>query len=159
MNGRQQVISRLVAWSASSIRRQGGLDPINQDGPVSRDLVRTLGVSDAVFEEHLMGVYQYWIDVMLQSGDKAGALRLMREALHSEAWKHISPSIVANTWLAAARLYSEQGRYLQSAACTARAIAVRPIIVGRPVKRIASHLGLLGKNKASNLTPCANDHE
>ena len=141
-NSRQQVTSILVAWTASEMRRAGEPDPTSQGPEVTRELLRTLGVSDAIFEAHLMGVYQYWIEVMLQSSDNAGALQVLREARESEAWKHINKSIVANTWLAAARLYSEQGRYLQSATCAARAFAVRPIIAGRPIKRIASRLGL-----------------
>ncbi len=88
-----------------------------------------------------MGVYQYWIEVMLQSGDRAGALRVMREALESQSWEHINRSVVANLWLAAARIHSEQRQCLQSAVCTARAFAARPVIAGRPLKRVASRLG------------------
>lgn len=147
-NARQQVISRLVAREASAIRRQGGRDPVDQQEPVSREQLRSLGVGDAIFEQQLMGIYQYWIEVMLRSGDNDGALRMMRHALESEPWRHVSRSVVANLWLAAARLYSEQGRYLQSAACTARALAVRPVIAGRPIKRIASQLGILNNGAA-----------
>ena len=146
-NARQQVISKLVALAASEIRRAGGRDPIDQSEPVSRELLRKMGVSDVLFEDHLMGVYQYWISVMLQSSDKAGALRVMREALESEPWEHVSKSIVANTWLAAARLYSEQGRYLESMNAVARAVAVRPMVAGRPIKRVASRLGLVNENR------------
>jgi glycosyltransferase involved in cell wall biosynthesis len=144
-SARQQVISRLVAWSASAIRRAGGTDPICQEEPVSRELVRSLGVSDEVFERSLLGVYQYWIDVMLQASDKAGALRVIREALESQSWNHINKSILANTWLVAARIYFEQRRPLQGINCAARALAIRPIIAGRPIKRIAGRLGLLNK--------------
>jgi hypothetical protein len=139
---RQQVISILVAWDASSIRRAGGRDPVDQGEPVSRDLLRRMGVSDAVFEESLMGVYQYWIDVMLQASDRAGALRVISD-LESQSWRHINKSIVANTWLAAARIYSEQGRYLRSVSAIARALATRPVIAGRPIKRIVSRLGFV----------------
>jgi hypothetical protein len=105
-----------------------------------------MGVSDAVFEQSLMGVYQYWIGVMLQMSDKAGALRVMREAMQSQSWSHISKSTMANTWLAAARIYSEQGCYLQSISAVARALAARPIIAGRPIKRAAERLGLLSND-------------
>ena len=121
-SARQQVISRLVAWSASAIRRAGGSEPISEGEPVSRDLVRSLGVSDELFERMLMGVYQYWIDVMLQASDKTGALGVMREALEPQSWKHINKSIVANTWLAAARICFEQGRRLRGMKCMARAL-------------------------------------
>ncbi len=147
-NARQQVISRLVAWSASAIRRAGGSDPVCQEAPVSRELARSLGVSDELFERSLLGAYQYWIDVMLQASDKTGALRVMKEALTSQPWKYINKSIIANMWLAAARLYFEQGRRLPGINCTARALATRPIIAGRPLKRLASRLGLLNKGTA-----------
>jgi hypothetical protein len=148
---RQQTISRLVAVSASAIRRAEGSDPVCQEAPVSRDLVRSLGVSDAVFEESLMGVYQYWIDVMLQGSDKAGALRVMCEALESQSWKHVNKSIVANMWLAAARIHFEQARRVQGIKCMARALAVRPIIAGRPFKRLVGRLGLVKKNSGSGV--------
>ena len=142
-HARQQVISRLVALAVSEKRRAGERDPIDQEEPVSLGLARSLGVSDAVFEASLMGVYQYWIDAMLQAGDKAGALSIMRQALESQSWKHLNRSIVANTWLAAAQIHSEQGSYWRSMSCVARAVAARPIIVGRPVKRLANTLGFL----------------
>jgi glycosyltransferase involved in cell wall biosynthesis len=145
---RQQVISRLVAWSASAIRRAGGSDPICQQGLVNSELVRSLGVSDQVFERMLMGAYQYWIDVMLQASDKAGALRIMREALESQSWKHLNKSTLANIWLAASRIYFEQGRRLQGISCAARALAARPVIAGRPIKRLVGRLGLLNKRAA-----------
>jgi hypothetical protein len=148
---RQQIISSLAAWAASAQRRAGKPDPIDQEEPVSRDLLGTLGVSDAVFEKSLMGVYQYWIDVMLQAFDQAGALRVIHEALESQSWKHINKSIVANTWLEAARIYFEQGRHLQGINCTARALAVRPIIAGRPIKRLAHRTGLLNTDSKSNV--------
>jgi hypothetical protein len=151
-SARQQVISRLVALAVSEQRRAGEPDPINQEEPVSRDLLRTLGVSDAVFEKSLMGVYQYWIDVMLLASDKAGALRVMREALDSQSWRHIDKSIVANTWLAAAQIYFEQGRLLKGMRCAVRALAARPIIAGRPLKRLARRMGLLNAGGASSVT-------
>ena len=148
VNTRQQVISSLGAWAASAIRRAGGRDPIDQEEPVTRELLTSMGVSDAVFEEHLIGVYLYWIDVMLQSSDGAGALRVMREALESQPWRHISKSLLANTWLAAARIYSRQGRYLRSVKAIARAIATRPVVAGRPIKRIAGRLRLFNNGAA-----------
>jgi glycosyltransferase involved in cell wall biosynthesis len=146
MNIRQQVISILGAWAAANIRRAGGHDPTDSGEVVSLDLLKSMGVSDAVFEETLMGVYLHWIDVLLKASDKAGALGVMREALESQSWKHINKSIIANTWLAAARVYCQQGRYLQSLNAGARALAIRPIIAGRPLKRIASRLGLVNRN-------------
>jgi glycosyltransferase involved in cell wall biosynthesis len=139
---RQQAISVLASWAASKVRRAGGHDPVGPETPVTRDLLRRMGVSDAVFEEHLMGIFQYWINVMLQSADTVGALHVIREALESQRWRHISRSILANTWLEAARIYLEQGRYVQCAASAARAFAVRPIIAGRPVKRLVRQMRL-----------------
>jgi hypothetical protein len=147
-NIRQQVISILGAWVAANIRRAGGHDPTDAAEVVSLDLLRRMGVSEAVFEKSLMEVYLHWIDVMLQASDKVGALRVMREALESESWKHIHRSILANIWLDAARIYSEQGCYLQSMGAVARALAIRPIIAGRPIKRIASRLGLRNRNNS-----------
>ena len=143
-HAQQQVISVLAAWAASAIRRAEGRDPICQEEPVSRDLLTRLGVSDAVFEKSLMGVYQYWIGVMLQMSDQAAALKVLHEVL-GQSWSHIDKSIVANAWLLAARIYSEQGRHLQSMKARARALATRPIIAGRPFKHIVSRLGLLSE--------------
>jgi hypothetical protein len=150
-NARQQVISRLVALAASEIRRAGQPDPIDPEETVNCDLLRKMGVSDAVFEQSLMGVYQYWISVMLQASDKAGAISMIREAMQLQSWRHIDNSIVANTWLAAARIYSEQGSYLQSLGAVARAFAIRPIIAGRPIKRFASRLGLIRNGGGSSV--------
>lgn len=149
-NVRQQVSSILGAWAAANIRRASGYDPTDSAEVISRKLLSSMGVSDAVFEESLMGAYIYWIDMMLQGSDKAGALRLMREALESQPWKHINNSIVSNMWLAAAYINFEQGRRLQGISCASRALAARPIIAARPIKRIASRLGFLNKGDRSS---------
>jgi glycosyltransferase involved in cell wall biosynthesis len=140
-NIRQQVISILCAWAAAAIRRRGETDPTDTSAIVNRELMRSLDVSDATYEASLMNVYLYWIDVMLQGSDKPAAVRIMREALESEPWEHINRSLIANNWLAAARIYSEQGDRLQSLYCAARAVATRPVIAGRPIKRLVSHMG------------------
>jgi glycosyltransferase involved in cell wall biosynthesis len=145
-NIRQQVISILGAWAAASIRRAGGLDPTDGVEAVNRELLRSMGVSDVIYENALMEVYQYWIDVMLQASDKAAALRVMREALESQSWKHVNRSVVANMWLDAAGICSEQGTYWRGMFCVVRALAVRPIIAGRPVKRIFTRVARLTKN-------------
>jgi hypothetical protein len=149
---RQQVISSLAAWAASAQRRTGRPEPIDQEEPISRDQLRTLGASDAVFEKSLMGVYQYWIDMMLQASDRAGAVRVMREALETQSWKHINNSIVSNMWLAASEIYFEQGRRFQGINCAARGLAARPIIAGRPIKRLIRRLGLLNTGDSSGMT-------
>ena len=140
-NIRQQVISILCAWAAAAMRRRGETDPTDTSAIVNRELLRRMDVSDGKYEASLMNAYLYWIDVMLQSSDKSAAVRIMREALESESWEHINRSVIANTWLAAAQIYSEQGERLQSLYCAARAVATRPVIAGRPIKRLASRAG------------------
>ena len=139
-NLRLQVISILAAWAASLIRRSGGMDPISDETVVNRDLIRRLGVSDEVFEASLMGAYQDWIHVMIKGSDDAAALELVQEALGSEPWKHIERPALANIWLTAAGIHYRQGRPLNALASMGRAILIRPLVAGRPLKRAVNSL-------------------
>jgi Glycosyl transferase family 2 len=135
---RQQHFGVLAAWAASSIRRAGGVDPIRQEHPVSRDLLRSMGVSDATIEQCLTDAYHYWINALLQVGDDTAVLQVIREARESRSRKHVDKSIRANLWFASAGIHYRQGHPLAALVSLAHAIWARPIVVGRPLKRAAT---------------------
>jgi Glycosyl transferase family 2 len=136
-NIRQQQIGTLAAWAASVIRRAGGLDPVCQEQPVSRDLLRSMGVSDAIIEQYILAAYCYWISALLQGGDDTAALQLICEAMESRSRKHADESIEANLWLALAGIHYRQSHRLAALGSVARAIWNRPAVAVRPLKRAA----------------------
>jgi Glycosyl transferase family 2 len=137
-NVRQQHLGVLAAWAASSIRRTGGMDPVCQEEPVSRDLLRSMGVSDTIIEQSLIGAYHYWISTLLQGGDDIAALRLIREAMQPRSEKHVDIPTEANLWLACAGIHYRQGRPFAALISATHAIYTRPVVAGRPLKRAAA---------------------
>jgi hypothetical protein len=128
------LASQALVWSGGN-GYQDRLDTVKEITPVT---LASLGVSEAVLQSALAAFYLEEIDLMCRVGQEAAALALALEMLRSSRWEHIEKRsrLIADTWLRAAGLYWRQDQYLQSLAATGRALAVRPIMAGRPLKRL-----------------------
>jgi hypothetical protein len=79
------------------------------------------------------------VDVLGQSEPEA-ALRLINKLLQLSGSGCVERSVLANTWLTAAGIHYRQGRPGRAMVSAGRAILVRPIVAGRPVKRVLTCL-------------------
>ena len=79
------------------------------------------------------------VDVLEQSEPEA-ALRFIEGLLQLSGSGCVERSVLANAWLTAAGIHYRQGRPGKAMVLAGRAVLVRPIIAGRPVKRAFTRL-------------------
>ena len=93
--------------------------------------------SDAIRKRLCEIIFSLWapaVDV-LEECEPDAALRIIDELLRLAGSTGVDRSVLANTWLKAAGIHYRQGRPGKALAAAGRAVLVRPIIAGRPVKR------------------------
>jgi hypothetical protein len=133
----------LAGRAAAALRKRGMADPLSDVEKITPQLLETLGVEAAETQEALLGAYGYWADV-LGFTDPEAALRMFEGLLQLPGAENFPRATLANAWLKAAGIHHGRGRTGKALACAGRAILIRPLVLGRPVKlaltRIASAL-------------------
>ena len=106
---------------------------------VAPQLLDTLGANMVEIRQALLGGYNYGTDVLGPSEPEA-ALRVIEELLQLPTAQSIERSVLANAWLEVAGIHYRQGRRGKAMVSAGRAVMVRPIVAGRPVKRAFTRL-------------------
>ena len=133
----------LAARAAATLRKRGAADPLSAVEEITPQLLETLGVTAAETQEALLRAYGYWTEILEQI-DSEAALRVIEGLLQLPGAESFPRSMLANAWLKAAGIHYGRGRGGKALACAGRAILIRPVVLGRPVKlaltRIAAGL-------------------
>jgi len=138
-NFRHQTLCVLAARAAASARARGDPDPLCGIQEITQQVVAALGVPSMEINETLLRDYRYWID-LLRRADPESALEFMDglfKLLHSERFKRRE---LSDTWLDAAGIHYKQRRLLKALYATGCGVLARPIVAGRPIKRVFVHL-------------------
>lgn len=138
-NMRHQALCFVAAHAAASFRRNGKPDPLSDVEEVTPQLVSSFGVSPEEIQRKLLDFCNYWTHV-LKKVDAESALRVIDEVFQLSDSGDVERSILCDAWLAAAGIHYRQGRPAKALLCGGRALLLRPIVVGRPVKRALNHL-------------------
>jgi hypothetical protein len=97
---------------------------------------------DAVRRKLSEDAFSLWTPAVDALGQREPekALRVIDEFLQLSGSGCVEPSVLANVWLTVASLHYRQGRSAKAMVSAGRAVLVRPIVAGRPVKRALTHL-------------------
>jgi hypothetical protein len=152
---RQQALSTLAAHVAAEFRRNGQPDPLESVVEITSDVLSGLGVSVRTQESAVAGRYLWSIRNLCNSGQYSHARELFKEISRAAAWRHAEHRIRADLRLLSARIYWREQRYLRSVATAIQALVTRPVMLGRPLKRLLRWLrlrlvGLLYDNALRN---------
>jgi hypothetical protein len=139
---RQQALSWLAGRMAALSRRNGNADPLDSIDVITPAVLARLGASEAMQQTALARVYVTSIRNMCDAGEHSVALQMI-DILRSPGWEHAESSVIADFWLAAARLYWRQGQFARSVLTAGRALVTRPIILVRPFKPLLRRFGLI----------------
>src|SRR6266852_4231166 len=143
-NLEHQTQCALAARAAAMLRKRGMPDPLSGVEEITPQLLEKLGVTAAETQEALLGAYEYWTEI-LELIDAEEALRVIEGMLQLPGAENFPRSALANAWLKAAGIHYRQGRVGKALAAGGRAILVRPIVAGRPVKRAFTRLADAGR--------------
>jgi Glycosyl transferase family 2 len=142
---RHQKECVLAARAAAALRGEGLPDPLSQIEEVTPELLERLGVSKAMIEEHVLGGYLHWINILEKSYPQA-ALKAIDQVLDlHDSWR-LKHSEVADLCVKAAAAHYRQGRVLWTMWSVIRAIVNSPAITPLLLRIAFSRLASLGRN-------------
>jgi hypothetical protein len=109
-------------------------------------------VTQVDFAQALATAYFDWMNAMLQASNDEAVLHLVADLLELSRLAKIDRSMLSEACLNVAQIQFKRGAYLASIGSTARAVSIRPVVVGRPfkklVRRAASFLSCRHGSKA-----------
>jgi len=139
----QQTLCWLAARASAACRRTGQPDPLDSTKEITPAVLVRLGVSDRAQQEALHYSYRGQLRCMCALGEWSGAMNLAIEMLRSCDWKYVERRAVANMRIEAAQVYWKNNRFFKSIFTAGHAVMTRPMLVGRPFKRLLARLELL----------------
>lgn len=134
-----------AARAAAERRQRGEADPLSNVDRITPELLASLGVTEAEIQRYLAGLYEAWIGILGESNGET-TLQVTEEVLWRCDAEFVGRGFVANGWLRAAGIHYREGRQLRALLCAGRAVLVRPMVAGRPVKGALMRLAAAFKN-------------
>lgn len=122
----QQALSTLAAQLVARKRRETGLDPIDEVGRITPEVVRKLGSSDGEIRVQVGRAYLSRAQVMLQAGYNQAAQWLLNTALASWRSSDVGKDLLATAWLTLASAHHKRGQLLLAAVAATRALLADP---------------------------------
>jgi hypothetical protein len=123
-------------------------------GPVEyleliRWILQRVTPSDAVRKKLSGDAFSLWTPAVDALGQREPeeALRVIDEFLQLSGTECVEPSLLANVWLTVASLHYRRGRPGKAMFSAGRAVLVRPIVAGRPLKRALTRLTAAFKSR------------
>jgi cellulose synthase/poly-beta-1,6-N-acetylglucosamine synthase-like glycosyltransferase len=138
----EQTFCVLAAQFAASSRREELPDPLDSAEAITPAALAGWGVTRVRLQRALFSDRRQWIRHMCMAGEYSVALQAAIESLQSDL-KDVEPWQVADLELTVAQLYWRRKEYAKSFLAVTRALATRPLIVGRPIRSALRRFGLL----------------
>src|SRR6185437_7918887 len=133
-NMAHQMWCLIAARAAAALRKRGGLDPLSEVKEITPQVLRDLGVTETEIKDTLVEIYKYWIGILGSSYPEL-AIRVNDDLLQVSSADSLQRSVLADLWLSVAAAHYKKGEILRSLFSVGRGLLIRPIIVGRPVRK------------------------
>jgi GT2 family glycosyltransferase len=146
---RQQSLFFLAAQASAARRRAGREDPLSAAPEITLAMLETLGVSEAAQQATVARESLRWIRLMYQAGEDAAALSVADEVLEMCRQRHTERWVLADLRLLTSRIHWRQKRFGLSIRTGFRALIMRPVLIGRPVKSLLGRLRAGGAARGS----------
>lgn len=129
-----QALATDAARVAAIARRNGRPDPLDTGPTITPNLLRQWGVSAQAQQTTLARAYLATIRNMYDSGEYGLASNMLR-ILRSSEIEQAATWTKADLRLCAAKVHWRRREYVRSLHRTAQAFMLRPMVIGRPLKR------------------------
>ena len=138
---REQSLCILAAQSSAMARRIGNPDPLNSLQAITIETLATLGVTPATLERLSVTECCQWIRNMSFAGEHSIALQSAMEILQSDR-QYVEQWQIGDLYMTIAFIYWKQRKVLKCISALGRAVAMRPKVIGRPLRPLLHWLGL-----------------
>jgi glycosyltransferase involved in cell wall biosynthesis len=139
---KQQTLGSLAAQWSRAMRQKGQEDVFDSVVLITPELLTELGVDESTYERTWVSESRRRIRYMISSGETSAALDMAVELLHGN-WVHAEKWQIADLHLTVAGLRWKRGEFSESIRSAARAVRVRPKVLGRPVRPWLKRIGLV----------------
>jgi hypothetical protein len=124
-----QTLCVLAASAAAEERISGRSDPLADVQEITPQVVQSLGVTPKKIHTAFVEAYGWWIRQLKDINSEA-ALELLQKLTQLSDSGLVDPRILADAWLAAARIHYKQKEPARALAFAGRALLFRPSVVG-----------------------------
>jgi glycosyltransferase involved in cell wall biosynthesis len=131
----QQTRSTLGAQFAARKRKEGLADPLSGVKEITPEVLIAWGISASEQRSEIFSDYRKWIRMMSNAGEYSSALKAAREVANTGI-KDVERWQVADVYLMIANLLWRQREFFSSFLSAAHAVILRPMVIGRPLKRL-----------------------
>lgn len=139
----EQTLCVLAAQASAAATKTGAPDPLNSFTKITPVALATLGISEATQERMVVSDCRNWIRNMCLAGESSVALDAAIEIVETH-WASVERWQIADLYLTIAALYWRQKKFLRCLLAAVRAAAIRPRVMGRPLRPLLDRLGLAG---------------
>ena len=138
---KKQILNVLAAQAAASLRQQGRTDPLISATEITPALLAGMGVSEIEQESALAEGFLSLMEKIHQAGDHTTVPELAAEMSKLCQSHSVDRRYLSNAHILSAKANWKRGRMLSSFLSLARAVLLRPRVMGRPLKPLLRLLG------------------
>jgi len=139
---RQQCLSTLAAREIALSGRSQLQDVLKSVRAIGPAELAKLGVDVTTQQQYMAARYRARIRRLEREGVISAALNFATEMFRSSQWEHAERWIIADIHLRRASFYRRQGMIFPHLKAVVRALITRPVVAGRPLKRLLQRVGI-----------------
>jgi hypothetical protein len=136
---REQALWTCAVQAAAAMRQRGEQDPLDSTQTIAPPQLEKMGVSKQAQQTALARAYLRYMRNMFHIGEYEMALQAFR-VIGSGECEVAKRWIRADALLWAAKIHFEGGSLIRYIWCVWQACCLRPLIVGRPLRIVATHV-------------------
>jgi hypothetical protein len=148
---KDQILCALAAQASASLRAAGKPDPMDTVRQITPEVLVGMGVSEATQKKALAEGYCYWIKQTYAAGENAAVLEAAQEMFQLCEGAGVETRLISDVHVITAKVYWKQRQVVPSCLAVARAMLVRPRVVGQLLKPLLRPFGY-GQKGAGNRT-------
>jgi len=137
---RQETFCTLAVRAFASLRRDGRPEPLLPDEGITPEVLARLGVNEAAQQRALVADFLGTMASLARASQDRAVIRLLGELRDLASPGPADRIGFSNALLLAARSHYRQGSSFRALGSLGRALATRPAIAARPLKRGVSHI-------------------
>lgn len=144
---KEQALWTGAAQIAALLRKEGKPDPLDSIPEMTPAVLMELGLSKSAQQTNTARGYLRCVRNLYRSGEHTLALEAIG-ALHSEELENAEKWVIADSYLWAGKLYWREHKIARSIVSFLRALVIRPLMLGRPLKPLHQYWQTMFRNKA-----------
>jgi hypothetical protein len=130
------ALSSLAAHAAATARQKGEPDPLDRISEITPELLTKLGTNETAQHRAVTARYLWSVRSMCDTGYYSAAHQALAEIRSSSEWRSADKRVVSDLCSLESQLHWRDRSVAKSLLSAVQAVVARPLILGRPLKRV-----------------------